>query len=104
MPYSLVLERASGTHKHSVQRKVEPTHLRVLCSVPVSQAHSNKFRFAALEALCFISLWCLGAQRKGMVISMKDVMILTGAGQIGMAIARRTGYGMKIVIGDKSEG
>lgn len=31
----------------------------------------------------------------------KDVMILTGAGQIGMAIARRTGYGMKIIIGDK---
>lgn len=28
-------------------------------------------------------------------------MILTGAGQIGMAIARRMGYGMKIVIGDK---
>lgn len=33
---------------------------------------------------------------------MKDVMILTGAGQIGMAIARRMGYGMKLVIGDKS--
>ena len=33
---------------------------------------------------------------------MEDVMILTGAGQIGMAIARRMGYGMKIVIGDKS--
>lgn len=32
-----------------------------------------------------------------------DVMILTGAGQIGMAIARRMGYGMKIVIGDKSK-
>ncbi len=32
---------------------------------------------------------------------MKDVMILTGAGQIGMAIARRMGYGMKIMIGDK---
>lgn len=32
---------------------------------------------------------------------MKDVMILTGAGQIGMAIARLMGYGMKIVIGDK---
>lgn len=32
---------------------------------------------------------------------MKDVMILTGAGQIGMAIARRMGYGMKLVIGDK---
>lgn len=28
-------------------------------------------------------------------------MILAGAGQIGMAIARRTGYNMKIVIGDK---
>ena len=28
-------------------------------------------------------------------------MILTGAGQIGMAIARRMGTGMKIVIGDK---
>ena len=32
---------------------------------------------------------------------MKNVMILAGAGQIGMAIARRTGYNMKIVIGDK---
>ena len=32
---------------------------------------------------------------------MKNVMILTGAGQIGMAIARRVGYGMKIVIADK---
>ena len=29
-------------------------------------------------------------------------MILTGAGQIGMAIARRMGAGMKIVIGDKN--
>lgn len=28
-------------------------------------------------------------------------MILTGAGQISMAIARRMGYGMKIIIGDK---
>ena len=32
---------------------------------------------------------------------MKNVMILCGAGQIGMAIARRRGYGMKIIIGDK---
>lgn len=32
---------------------------------------------------------------------MKDVLILTGAGQIGMAIARRVGYGKKIVVGDK---
>ncbi len=31
----------------------------------------------------------------------RDVMILTGAGQIGMAIARRMGYGKKIVVGDK---
>lgn len=34
----------------------------------------------------------------------KDVMILTGAGQIGMAIARRISYGMKIVVGDRSMG
>lgn len=34
-------------------------------------------------------------------MNKKDVMLLTGAGQIGMAIARRMGYGMKIVIGDK---
>ena len=31
----------------------------------------------------------------------KDVILLTGAGQIGMAIARRIGYGKKIIIGDK---
>lgn len=35
---------------------------------------------------------------------MKDVLLLTGAGQIGMAIARRMGYGMKIVVGDKNLG
>ena len=33
---------------------------------------------------------------------MKNVLILTGAGQIGMAIARRVGYGMKIVMAIKS--
>ena len=32
----------------------------------------------------------------------KDVMIVTGAGQISMAIARRVGYGKKIVLGDKN--
>ena len=32
----------------------------------------------------------------------KEVMLLTGAGQIGVAIARRMGYGKKIIIGDKS--
>ena len=32
---------------------------------------------------------------------MKNVMIVTGAGQISLAIARRMGAGMKIVVGDK---
>lgn len=32
---------------------------------------------------------------------MKDVMVLVGAGQIGMAIARCMGYGKKIVVGDR---
>lgn len=31
----------------------------------------------------------------------KDVIILTGAGQIGMAITRRVGYGKKVIVGDK---
>ena len=35
-------------------------------------------------------------------MSKKDVMIVTGAGQISMAIARRVGYGKKIVMGDKN--
>lgn len=33
---------------------------------------------------------------------MKEVIILTDAGQIGMAVARRIGYGKKIIIGDKN--
>ena len=32
----------------------------------------------------------------------KDVVLWTGAGQIGMAIARRIGYGKKIIVGDKN--
>lgn len=32
---------------------------------------------------------------------MKKFMLLVGAGQIGMAIARRVGAGMKIIAGDK---
>ena len=32
----------------------------------------------------------------------KDVMIVTGAGQISMAIARRVGFGKKIILGDRS--
>ncbi len=35
---------------------------------------------------------------------MSDVMLWTGAGQIGMAIARRTGFGRKIIVGDKDPG
>lgn len=35
-------------------------------------------------------------------MSKKEVMIVTGAGQISMAIARRVGYGKKIVMGDKN--
>lgn len=31
----------------------------------------------------------------------KDVMLVTGAGQISMAIARRIGFGKKIILGDK---
>lgn len=32
---------------------------------------------------------------------MQKVMLWAGAGQIGMAIARRMGYGMKIILGDR---
>lgn len=35
-------------------------------------------------------------------MSKKEVMIVTGAGQISMAIARRIEYGKKIVMGDKN--
>ena len=33
---------------------------------------------------------------------MKEVMIVVGAGQISMAIARRMGAGKKIILGDKN--
>ncbi|MFV0314488.1 MAG: SDR family oxidoreductase [Anaerotignum sp.] len=33
---------------------------------------------------------------------MKDVVLLVGAGEIGMAISRRVGYGKKIIVADKS--
>lgn len=33
---------------------------------------------------------------------MNDVVIWTGAGQIGMAIARRIGFDKKIMVGDKN--
>lgn len=37
-----------------------------------------------------------------MSLTSKNVMLWFGAGQIGMAIARRVGYGMKIIAADKS--
>ena len=40
--------------------------------------------------------------QKGKKTMKKDVMLVTGAGQIGMAIARRTGFGKKIILGDKN--
>lgn len=33
---------------------------------------------------------------------MKDVLLWAGAGQIGLAIARRIGFGKKIIVGDKN--
>lgn len=74
MPYLLVLERASGTHKHSVQQALGllTSTCSVVCLFP--QVHSNKLRLAALEVPGFIFLWCLGAQRKGMVIRMKAMI------------------------------
>ncbi len=33
----------------------------------------------------------------------KDVMLVTGAGQLSMAIARRIGFGKKIILGDKKK-
>ena len=33
---------------------------------------------------------------------MKDVLLLVGAGQIGMAIARSIGFNKKRIIGDKN--
>lgn len=39
---------------------------------------------------------------KEVKIIAKDVILWAGAGQIGMAIARRMGAGMKIIVGDKT--
>ena len=37
-----------------------------------------------------------------MIEMRKEAMLVTGAGQIGMALARRTGFGKKMILGDKS--
>ena len=67
MPYSLVLERASGTHKDSVQQGLGllTSTCSVVCLLP--QVYSNKLRLAALEALCFILFGAL--ERSGKVWS-----------------------------------
>ena len=81
MPYSLVLERASGTHKNSVQRG--PSLLTSTCSVVclLPQAYSNKFRLAALEAPCFILFGALERSGKEWsYIYMKCVNILWTGG------------------------
>ena len=43
-----------------------------------------------------------GLDKEDVEMAKKEVMIVTGAGQISMAIARRMGYGKKIVMGDKN--
>ena len=43
-----------------------------------------------------------GLDKEDAEMANKEVMIVTGAGQISMAIARRMGYGKKIVMGDKN--
>lgn len=43
-----------------------------------------------------------GLDKEDAEMAKKEVMIVTGAGQISMAIARRMGYGKKIVMGDKN--
>lgn len=36
-------------------------------------------------------------------MKMSDVLLVTGAGQISLAITRRIGYGKKIIVGDKKQ-
>lgn len=36
------------------------------------------------------------------MLQQKDVMLVVGAGQLSLAIARRVGYGKKIILGDRS--
>ena len=64
MPYSLVLERASGTHKNTVQRMLSllTSTCSVVCLLP--QAYSNKFQLAALEVLYFIPFGALECSGK----------------------------------------
>ena len=72
-PYSFVLERISGTHKYLVNRKIVPTHLHMQCSVPASSSTILTQNLnCCQQAIGFHYILCLAAQRKGMVISMKE--------------------------------
>lgn len=53
----------------------------------------------SLNALACIKKFVINKERRFL---MKDVLLLVGAGQIGMAIARRIGFNKKIIIGDKN--
>ena len=59
------------THNNSVQCKGEPTHFHALCSVSVSSSMFLQITNCCVRDICFIFLWCLTAQRKGMVICME---------------------------------
>lgn len=48
------------------------------------------------------NIFIISFLNRDLVINMNDVVLLTGAGQIGMAIARRIGHGKKILIADKN--
>ena len=104
MPYSSVLERASGTHKYSVQLKLGllTSTCSVVCLLP--QGYFNKLRLAALEVPGFIFLWCLGAQRKGMVINMKNSLLnrLSAFMLAALLCLSLTGCGGKNVSEDSS--
>ncbi len=66
-----MLERASGTHKYSVQLPLCPltSTFSVVCLF--SQVYFNTILNDVLRQPGFISLLCLVAQRKGMVINMR---------------------------------
>lgn len=53
----------------------------------------------SLNALACIKKFVINKERRFL---MRDVLLLVGAGQIGMAIARRIGFDKKIIIGDKN--
>ena len=64
-----MLERASGTHKNSVQREVEPICLHVLCSVLAFSSLLYHILLAALHPFGFIP-FCVFRAAESMVIKM----------------------------------